>query len=78
MTKLKYIPIIFEIFFIKILLAILLNFLLYLMFSTTYTVLLSPGPEERLANLKQHINKNIRYIANARQNSVQIERKISI
>jgi hypothetical protein len=28
------------------------------MFSTTYTVFLSPGPEERLANLKQHINKN--------------------
>jgi hypothetical protein len=54
-----------------------LNFLLYLMFSTTYTVLLSPGPEERLANLKQHFNKNIIYIANARQSSVQIERKIS-
>jgi hypothetical protein len=39
------------------------------MFSTTYTVLLSPGREERLAHLKQHINKNIIYIANAQQSS---------
>jgi hypothetical protein len=54
-----------------------LDFLLYLMSSTTYTVLLPPGPEERLANLRQHINKNIIYIANAQQSSAQIECKIS-
>jgi hypothetical protein len=55
-------------------------FELFAIFNVFCNLYFRPGQKKDFknkANLRQHINKNIIYIANAQQSSVQIECKIS-